>query len=147
MLGEFYNMEKMNNMHRQQQGKRQRQDGYTLVELMIVVAIICILAIIAFPQFARYRRDSNAATVTSDARNAFMASAVLLADNSVISTMTRVDLENAGFTPSTGVDTNVILYGSVENYVISSVGAAEWGLSNSTTTINNYGKFLNKATP
>ncbi len=38
-----------------------RESGFTLIELMIVVAIIAILAVIAVPQFTKYMRSAKAA--------------------------------------------------------------------------------------
>lgn len=46
---------------------KQRQ-GFTLVEIMIVVAIIALLAAIAVPSFLRARKRSQAALVLNDLR-------------------------------------------------------------------------------
>jgi type IV pilus assembly protein PilA len=48
---------------------RKNEKGFTLIELMIVIAIIGILAAIAIPQFNAYRARSYNAAALSDLRN------------------------------------------------------------------------------
>ena len=46
-----------------------RREGFTLVEIMIVVAIVALLAAIAIPGFLRARKRSQAARILNDLRS------------------------------------------------------------------------------
>jgi type IV pilus assembly protein PilA len=58
-----------------------REEGFTLIELMIVVAIIGILAAIAIPQFSAYRAKAFNSAAESDLRNLMTAEEAYVADN------------------------------------------------------------------
>lgn len=80
-----------------------RQEGFTLVELLIVVAIIAILAAIAIPQFSKYRMRSYKSEVDSDTKNAYTAAQAYLTDNSGEMVDDLPKLVEGGYQPSAGV--------------------------------------------
>jgi type IV pilus assembly protein PilA len=61
--------------------QKKNQKGFTLVELLIVIAIIGILAAIAIPQFSTYRAKAFIAVAKSDAKNAYTALQAYISEN------------------------------------------------------------------
>ena len=60
---------------------RPKQKGFTLIELMIVIAIIGVLAAIAVPQFQVYRSRGFMAAVRSDTKNLHTGVQAFIAEN------------------------------------------------------------------
>jgi type IV pilus assembly protein PilA len=61
--------------------QKKNQKGFTLVELLIVIAIIGILAAIAIPQFSSYRQKAYMAVTKSDVKNAYTAVQAYISEN------------------------------------------------------------------
>ncbi len=76
--------------------KKSGQKGFTLIELMIVIAIIGILAAIAIPQFSAYRERGYQASMKADANSIRIAEEAYYVDKNIY-TSSATDLTNFGF--------------------------------------------------
>lgn len=83
--------------------RSKKEEGFTLVELLIVVAIIAILAAIAIPQFTKYRLRGYKSAIDSDTKNAYTAAQAYLTDNPSATIDTLAELKAGGYQPSDGV--------------------------------------------
>ena len=80
-------------LQRRLQGER--EEGFTLIELMVVVLIIAILIAIAIPTFLGARSRAQDRAAQSGLRNALSAAKTLYTDNDSYSTVTTTAMASA----------------------------------------------------
>lgn len=98
-----------------------RQSGFTLMELMIVVAIIGILASIVYPSYTDYLRSSRRADAQTDMLKIQLGMEKWRANNNTYSST----LANAGFTDTNPYYSYEIADTSASAYTIKAAAAGD----------------------
>jgi type IV pilus assembly protein PilA len=83
--------------------RKEGQKGFTLIELMIVIAIIGILAAIAIPQFVSYRQKGYNTQAKGELKSFYTACQAYFADNPTATGNCTTDEVAATFIPSSTV--------------------------------------------
>lgn len=110
-----------------------KEDGFTLVEILVVILVIGILTSIAIPVFLNQRQTANDATVESNAHSAVLAIETYIADNETGMPNADYMRKNAQRDPSVAI----AVHGVRDDYCVEAKHSNGKRYTNKTWAQNN----------
>lgn len=119
--------------------RRENEEGFTLIELMVVVLIIAILLAIAIPTFLGARDRANDRAAQSSARNSLTAAKVLFTDDQdyTSATPTALNAEEPSLTHQAGASTGFKIVSVATDTAGNEFGAAVLSKSGKCFLVND----------
>ncbi len=114
--------------------RRENEDGFTLIELMVVVLIISILIAIAIPTFLGAREGAQDRGAQSNLRNSLTSAKVLFADDGDYGSVDKANME--AVEPSLTFDVAADFDVTASNQVVLAVSTTT--TANDTVTFYAY---------
>lgn len=82
---------------------KQKRSGYSLLEVLIVLALLGILSAIAIPQYSEHKKKPYYAEIDADARNIYTAAQAYLNSNVTEAVNSLDKLKAGGYVPSANI--------------------------------------------